>query len=78
MEEVALFKKADGTYIVALSQVECGPGCVGDLIFLNFNHGTWTNVTKQIFPANPSSDEGYFKLPQVGTTIALIGGEDVG
>jgi hypothetical protein len=77
-EEIALFKKADGEYLVAISQVECGPGCSGDLMFLAYNKGIWTNVTKQIFPSNSSSDQGYFKLPRVGTTIALIDGEDVG
>lgn len=76
--EVALFKRSDGTYIVALSQVSCGPGCSGDVMFLTYKKGTWTNVTKKVFPVSPSSDEGYFKLPRVGTTIKLHGGEDCG
>jgi hypothetical protein len=75
-EEIALFKKTDGSYLVALSQVECGSGCSGDLMFLIYNHGTWTNVTKQAFPLTPSSDIGYFKLPRVGTDIELICGGD--
>ena len=75
-EEIALFKKANGRYLVALSQVECGPGCAGDLMFLAYNRGTWTNVTKQVFPSSPSSGEGYFKLPRVGTTVELICGDD--
>jgi hypothetical protein len=73
--EVALFKKADGNYLIAISQVECGPGCGGDLLFLTYNKGTWANVTKRVFPSNSSSDEGYFKLPRVGTTIELICGD---
>jgi hypothetical protein len=71
-EQIALFKKVDGAYLIALSQVECGPGCSGDLMFLAYSKGTWTNVTKQVFPADPFSDKGYFKLPRVGTTIELI------
>ena len=76
--EIALFKKADGEYLVALSQVACGPGCQGDVMFLTYKKGVWTNVTKQVFPSSPSSDRGYFKFPRVGTTIDLICGDDGG
>lgn len=74
--EVDLFKKTDDNYLVAISQVECGPGCSGDLLLLAYNHGTWTNVTKQAFPSTPSSEVGYFKLPRVGKIIELICGGD--
>jgi hypothetical protein len=71
-EEIALFKKSGGGYIVALSQVECGPGCMGDLMFLSYYRGVWTNVTNKVFPFSPSSKRGYFQLPRVGTTIELV------
>jgi hypothetical protein len=71
-EELALFKKSDGGYIVALSQVDCGPGCVGDVMFLSYDRGAWTNVTNKVFPFSPSSKRGYFQLPRVGTTIKLV------
>src|SRR5947208_19871 len=32
--EIALFKKADGSDLIAISQVACGNGCQGGLIFL--------------------------------------------
>jgi hypothetical protein len=76
--EVALFKKADGEYLVAISEVECGPGCGGPVMFLTYNDGKWTDVTTQVFPSDTRSDRGYFRLPRVGTTIELHGGEDCG
>ena len=73
--EIALFKKADGEYVVAFSQVGCGPGCSGRIIFLTYRDHTWKDVTDQVFPVNSIPDEGYFKLPRVGTTIELICGD---
>ena len=75
-EEVALFKKADGNYLIAISQVECAP-CAGDLMILAYdNKGTWTNVTKQVFGTDSQSYDGYFKLPRTGTTIELACGDE--
>ena len=37
--EIVLFKKTDGSYIVAVSQVECGPGCSGGAEFLSYSNG---------------------------------------
>src|SRR6185369_11743797 len=34
--EIALFKKADGSYVVAISQVVCRQGCSGGVIFATF------------------------------------------
>ena len=76
--EITLFKKTDGSYVIAVSEVGCGPGCSGWVIFLTYNRGKWTDVSEQIFPVSRFSDDGYFKLPRVGTTIELIDGEDVG
>ena len=75
--EIALFRKADGTYLVAVSQVGCGPGCAGDLMFLAYEKGRWTNVTRRVFPAASSGDY-YFKLPRAGTTVEQRLGEDCG
>lgn len=75
--EMALFKKLDGTYVVALSQVGCGPGCDGAVMFMTYKKGTWTNVTNEVFPADPAPN-GYYQLPRTGTTIELNGGEDCG
>lgn len=75
--EFALFKKSDGTYILAVSEIGCGPGCDGDLKFLTYNAGKWTDVTKQFVPKLPaqvtSGDyESYWKLPRVGKTLIFV------
>lgn len=75
--EIALFKKTDGNYLVAFSEVGCGPDCSGDVMFLTYEDGEWTNVTKKVFPAE-SSPEGFYELPRYGTTIRLNKGEDCG
>ena len=72
--ELALFKKADGTYLFAVSQVSCGPGCSGGMLFLTYKGGKWKNVTKQVFPY--TFTENYFKLPHIGTAIELVCGAD--
>src|SRR5438552_18609665 len=41
--EFALFKKSDGTYILAVSEIGCGPGCDGHLQLLTYNNGKWTD-----------------------------------
>ncbi len=72
--EIALFKKSY-SYIVAISQVECGPACGGDLQLLTFNNQKWTDVTKQFYP--PLSKEAretedcHFELPRVGRTLKM-------
>ncbi len=75
--EIALFKKADGSYVVAISQVACGPACSGGVIFATYKTGHWKNVTKQVFPRSlPRAS--YYQLPRVGTSIVLVCGDDSG
>ena len=85
--EIALFKKADGSYLVAQTETGCGPACGGSIKFFTYNAGKWADVTKQVFPAlsttavrqafvakkmNPADGtESYFLLPRVGTTIKM-------
>lgn len=75
--EIALFKKTDGAYIVALSQVTNADSLQGEIIFLTFNNGKWTDVTQQYAPKLPakavSEDlEAYWKLPRVGKTLIFV------
>lgn len=49
--EVALFKKTDGSYIVAQATAGCGPACVGGVTFYTYADGQFTDVTKQVFTA---------------------------
>lgn len=74
--EVALFRNADRSYIVCVSQVGCGPSCEGEIIFLTLDNRRWTNVTASVFPFDPNSAIGYFKLPRTGARIDLICGDE--
>ena len=73
--EISLFKKADGSSLIAISQVTCGPGCKGGLLFLTYKNGHWKNVTSQVFPISKLTGN-YYELPRVGTSIALVCGDD--
>ena len=84
--EFALFKKTDGSYLIALTKVECGPACTGTLSFHEYRDGNWSDVTGPIFQA-PDNDEVieaakkarlsdtspnmYYALPRKGTTITM-------
>lgn len=74
--EIAHFKKLDGSNVVAILQVGCGPGCKGGLLFATYKDGKWKNVTKQVFPYDVQN-ENYYRLPRTGTIIELICGDDV-
>ncbi len=47
--EIVLFKKTDGSYIIAESKTGCGPGCEGSLKFQTFKNNKWTDVTKEVW-----------------------------
>jgi len=42
--EVALFKRANRSYIVAVTEYSCGPECDGTLTFLDYKNGKWKEV----------------------------------
>lgn len=48
--EIALFKKKDGSYLIAQAESGCGPACEGFVKFFTYKAGKWTDVTKQVFP----------------------------
>lgn len=48
--EIALFKKRDGSYIVAQAETGCGPACDGFIKFFTYNNGKWTDITASVFP----------------------------
>ncbi|MEP6925941.1 MAG: hypothetical protein ABI954_15845 [Pyrinomonadaceae bacterium] len=73
--EIALFKKTDGSYLVAHSQVGCGPACGGGTEFLTYAGGKWTDVTKQFFPAltkeQKAAQDCLFELPRAGRILTM-------
>lgn len=48
--EIVLFKKTDGSYVIAHAESGCGPGCGGFVDFYTYSAGKWKEVTKQVFP----------------------------
>ncbi|MEP6922910.1 MAG: hypothetical protein ABI954_00475 [Pyrinomonadaceae bacterium] len=78
--EIALFKKTDGSYLIAHSNVGCGPGCQSDLELLTFKNGNWTNVTKQFFPPlskdAKEAESCRWKLPRFGRILTMECGND--
>lgn len=49
--EIALFKKKDGSYLVAQAESGCGPACLGFIKFFTYKTGKWKDVTAEVFPA---------------------------
>lgn len=84
--EFALFKKTDGSYLVASNFVGCGPACDSTLFFYENKNGKWIDVTAEVFEA-PDDDEVkaafkrvksddtlhslFYSLPRKGTDITL-------
>lgn len=48
--EIALFKRSDGSYLIAESSVGCGPACDGSLTFYTYANGKWSDVTTKFAP----------------------------
>jgi hypothetical protein len=49
--EFVLFRKRDGSDVIAESSVHCGPVCEGELTLSTYQNGTWAKVEKKIFPS---------------------------
>lgn len=54
--EIVLFKKTDGSYLIAENLSGCGPACEGTLKFWTYKGGKWTEVTKQIWTEISGTD----------------------
>ncbi|MBX7173332.1 MAG: hypothetical protein K1X72_20355 [Pyrinomonadaceae bacterium] len=64
---MALFKRPNGTYIVAI-QTEFEMG--SDNYFLEYKSGKWFDISTQVIPS--FSKKNYYELPQKGTTIEVF------
>lgn len=47
---VALFKRPDGSDLVAVENRECARGCNEEFYFLTYENGQWTDVTARMLP----------------------------
>jgi hypothetical protein len=54
--ELAVFKRADRSDLVAVSAVACAPVCEQELTFLDPRDGKWRDVTKDVFTPVPQAD----------------------
>ena len=75
--EIALFKRIDGSYLIAETSVGCGPACDGGVKFSTYQNAKWTDVTKQFAPkvTNQMAFEGFRK--NGGVNEEINSGEDL-
>ena len=71
-----VFKKPDGSYLSAFcfkGQALSKTGAMKDtcqIMFLDFDQGTWTDVTSKVLPTSSRTDL-FYELPRIGTTIKV-------
>ncbi len=64
---MALFKRPNGTYIVALKkEFEMGT----DNYFLEYKNGRWSNISREVI--TNFSDQNIYELPRKGTTVEVF------
>jgi hypothetical protein len=64
---MALFKRPDATYLVAL-QLEFDSS--GDNYFLEYKNGGWSDISRQVVPN--FSENNIYELPRTGTTVHVF------
>ena len=64
--EMALFKRPDGTFLVAVNRYfEMG----NDYFFLDYKNGNWTDVSTRVIPE--FSKKNIYEIPRQGTTVKV-------
>lgn len=53
---VALFKRSDGSDLVAVENRECAAGCNEEFYFLSYENGQWIDVTAKTLPTMKQED----------------------
>lgn len=64
--EMAIFKRADGTYLVGLAT---SGEMMNDFYFLDYSGGKWEDVSAGVVPE--FSKNNWYKLPRFGTTVKV-------
>lgn len=64
--EMAIFKRPDSSYIVALAVTA---EVTEDNYFLDYKNGTWTDISAEIVP--DFSKKNQYEIPQNGTTVKV-------
>lgn len=64
--EMALFRRPDSTYIIAIRTLQ---EIFDENHFLTYRNGKWTDVSKAVVPQFSTRNE--YELPRVGTTVKV-------
>jgi hypothetical protein len=54
--EVALFRKKNGTVVIVIEHVGCGPACMGGASFFEYRGGKWIDVDDGVMPELMNED----------------------
>ena len=74
--EIALFKKTDGSYLIAEMRADCGPGCEGHLRFFTYKNSKWNDVTYDYLPKYGEIAMAFNQKRPKGTRAANVAGDD--
>ncbi|HQU86325.1 MAG TPA: hypothetical protein PKY59_24560 [Pyrinomonadaceae bacterium] len=74
--EIVLFKKTDGSYLIANSRVNCDEGCEGFLELYSYKNGNWKDVGFDLLPKYGDIVMEYNKKRPKGTPAANVSGDD--
>jgi hypothetical protein len=69
---MTLFKRSNGTYLIGFYTY--GEGGVEDTpwtVFLDYDRGKWTDVSRQLIP-DYSKEKFVYELPRYGTTVVVF------
>lgn len=74
--EIALFKKTDGSYLIANMRADCEEGCEGFLDIYSYKNGNWKDVGYDLLPKYGEIAMEFNKKRPKGTPAANVSGDD--
>lgn len=74
--EVALFKKTDGSYLIANLRAECDPVCEGFLGLYTYKDAKWEDVGYELLPKYGDIVTEFNKKRPKGTPAKNVAGDD--
>ncbi len=74
--EIALFKKTDGSYLIANLRADCEEGCEGFLSLYSYKNAKWTDVGFDILPRYGDIASEFNKKRPKGAKVVNVAGDD--
>jgi len=74
--EIALFKKTDGSYLIADMRADCEEGCEGFLNLYSYKNGNWKDVGYDLLPKYGEIAMEFNKKRPKGARAANVAGDD--